>query len=188
MESSNVFSVPPQNYRRRPNADQRTDYCGFTTTDGTALNMVRLVEMVATFVREETGREFSINMVYRAVCLKNGVELADPEPSNNIRQGLFCLFGHLTMLFTVPRDLSDTHLEILKPFNRLVFLRQKPIEDTALPVGGLLGGFGRFVSRPKKKRPDSISNWPAKRPKSVDLATSVINVYALTEVGKIKLK
>ncbi|KAL8774590.1 MAG: hypothetical protein Q9209_000963 [Squamulea sp. 1 TL-2023] len=172
------------------------DSCGFDLTDDKADSIITLVEAVAGYIRNETERQFNINSVYEAMCKKNGKVTKAGNIPINVRQGLFSLFGYLTMLFDTPnfknpspreRSFSATTLAILEPFNPLILMTEKPIDHTNKEIGRLLGSFGDFVPRPKKKPLASIRQWPPKQPDSLELSTSVMNIYALTNIGKIKL-
>ena len=92
------------------------------------------------------------------------------------------------MLFEIPRDISKEELYLSKPMDPLILYARKPLDDTRFSLGVLIASFGVFIPRRRKEEPKSIDNWPPKQPDSIDLNTSILNAYALTKIGKLKIE
>ncbi|KAL8783049.1 MAG: hypothetical protein Q9213_004896 [Squamulea squamosa] len=163
------------------------DNCGFNRSDDTADSIISLVEVVANYIKNETEREFSMDDVYEALCAKNGVAIEAGKIPVNVKQGMLCLFGYLTMLFNIPKAFSDDTLDISEPRNPLIMSTQRPIENTGHAIGRLLNTFVSIVPRPTKKPLPSVNNWHPRQLRSLELSTSVMNVHAFTKIGKITL-
>ncbi|KAL9039220.1 MAG: hypothetical protein Q9180_002657 [Flavoplaca navasiana] len=134
-------------------------------------------------------REISIDMVIDAISKRNGIISSRGDPPVDVRQGMFSFLGLLTMLYDIPRDFSKQDLEISKPSNPDVLIKHRPLEDTGtMPLGTLLASFGVFIPRRIRPEPITIENWPPKQPDSIELSTSVLNAFAITRIGKLKIK
>ncbi|KAL9034748.1 MAG: hypothetical protein Q9180_005235, partial [Flavoplaca navasiana] len=161
--------------------------CGFPPLEDKAQSMLRMVEFVVDIIKNRTGRKISINTVICEVGQKNDVGLDSKNLPSNVKQGMFGLLGFLTMLFEIPQQLT-AKLEIAKPVEPLVLPTRKPFSNTKLPMGVLLASFGIFIPSRRGPEADSLNTWPPKYPDSVNLNTSVLNAYALTKIGKLKIE
>ncbi|KAL8671380.1 MAG: hypothetical protein Q9168_004128 [Polycauliona sp. 1 TL-2023] len=171
------------------------DYCCFSPTANKAQSMIEMVKKIAAVMRDPKerfrgGREISINLVLNAISTRNGTDKTTSKvnPPTDVKQGMFSLLGFLTMLFDIPRDFSDSKLKISRPQDPYILCTEKPLIDTAMPLGTLLANFGVFIPAIRKKPKKSILTWPRKQPDSVDLNTSVLNAHALIKFAKLNIE
>ncbi|KAL8881053.1 MAG: hypothetical protein Q9198_001665 [Flavoplaca austrocitrina] len=164
------------------------DACGFPPLDDKAQLMLRMVESVVDIIKNRTERQISINTVICEVGQKNDVGLDSKNLPFDVKQGMFGLLGFLIMLFEIPQPLSAEKLCIAKPVEPLILPTRKPLSNTKLPMGVLLASFGIFIPSRRGPEADSLNTWPPKYPDSVNLNTSVLNAYALTKIGKLKIE
>lgn len=164
------------------------DYCCFSQMEDKAPAVVHLVKLVSSIMRKRTDREISIDDVIHDVGANNGVVLPDRGHPVNVKQGMFSLLGFVTMLLEIPKGFSQDKMFLAKPLNSTILYTRKPLDDTKLPLGVLIASFGVFIPRRRKQDPVSLDDWPPKQPESIDLSTSVLNAYAMTKVGKLKIE
>lgn len=163
------------------------DYCGIANNGDSNDASVRLVESVATIMRQNTDRQISMNKVIHGIRDRRGQTTSTDALPAAVRQGMFRLFGLMTLLYKVPGSISTTHISTSAPRYPLVAPEKKIIEDLAGTLGGLIGSFGRFTPLPRKNESNSVfREWP-KTPKSQVLSTSVVNIDVLTQVSKIHI-
>ncbi|KAL8966240.1 MAG: hypothetical protein Q9183_003458 [Haloplaca sp. 2 TL-2023] len=166
-------------------------YCGFPIGDLGAQSLVDLVTVVAKALWENEAKEFNMHMVLVIVRRKNNLPAwpddppKDPPPA--VGQGIFSLFGCLTLLYRIPNPPSEKTVLISEPINPLVFYQRKSLDDLLTPIGDLVGSFGEFAPRYENQERKSLSNWPPKQKPSVDLSTSVVNAFVLKRIGKLKI-
>ncbi|KAL8852064.1 MAG: hypothetical protein Q9221_002994 [Calogaya cf. arnoldii] len=140
-------------------------------------------------MKERTERGTSIYDVIRDVGESNGAVLPEEGHPVDVKQGTFNLLEFLIMLFEIPKNFSKKDLFLSKPVDDpLIFFTQKPLDDTKLALGVLIAGLGVFIPFRRKQKPKSMDAWPPKQPESMDLSTSVLNVYALINIGKLKIE
>ncbi|KAL8661629.1 MAG: hypothetical protein Q9202_005395 [Teloschistes flavicans] len=161
------------------------EYCGFAHEADIHEAGVQLVETVADIMRQNIDRQISIDKVIREVSERKGQSINRDALPAAVRQGMFGLFGLVTLLYTVPDSTSTTHISISAPRYPFVAPEKKIIEDFAGPLGELIGSFGQFTPLPRGKESNSTPReWP-KAPKSQVLSTSVVNIDVLIKVSKI---
>ena len=165
-------------------------YCGFPTGDLGAQSVVDLVCAVAMALWGNEDKEFNMYMVLGIVRRRNNLPASPDDPPKDppleVGQGIFSLFGCLTMLYRIPNLPTDTLL-ISEPINPLVFFPKKSLDDLLTSIGDLVGIFGEFVPRYKKPKKKSLSDWPPQQPPSIDLSTSLVNAFVLKKIGKLNI-
>ncbi|KAL9635754.1 MAG: hypothetical protein Q9204_002506 [Flavoplaca sp. TL-2023a] len=164
------------------------DFCGFLPTNDVAQSTIRLVGSTADIMKRRVDRKISINKLICDVGKENGVDFDPKHLPPNVKQGMFSLLGFLTMLFEIPKDFSKEKLYLLRPVDPLVLYTRKPLDDTKIPMGVVIGSLGLFIPIQKEKKRRTLKDWPPKQPDSVDLNTSVLNAFTLTKIGKINIE
>ncbi|KAL8870787.1 MAG: hypothetical protein Q9174_003248 [Haloplaca sp. 1 TL-2023] len=162
------------------------EYCGFPTGDQSYQSLVDLVECVTIIVRENEDRFINMYGIMRQVRAKNHLSPTPEHPPAAVRQGIFGVFGYITMLYKIPCPTSPTYFTISEPTSPFLYVRKKVMNQMSSPLSDFIEGFGNFIPKPTKKQKDFLREIP-QPPASIDLSTSIVNAFVLTKIGELKI-
>lgn len=147
--------------------------------------MMDLVEDVITIMKQPTSRGISIDKVIHALRSQRGLSVAAGDPPGAVRQGIFSLLGFLTMLCMIRHPVSSTHFLIADLFIPAIYGVESRLADGRMPLGVLIGSFGRFVPWPAVGEQTA---WMGQNAQQARLDVGTVNAFTLVKIGKIGIQ
>ncbi|KAI4175504.1 MAG: hypothetical protein LQ343_001704 [Gyalolechia ehrenbergii] len=141
------------------------------------LSVVELVESVAQILKDNGNRELSIDIMIQQFSEKSN----RPHPGHE--QGLFALFGSLTMLYRISHPIDPRFILLRKPKTPWMTRSRRKTNEARLPIGILVGCFGRYTSEVMKFLSEELEPKPAEN-EAIDLYDSPLNIYVLIVIGR----
>ncbi|KAL8661627.1 MAG: hypothetical protein Q9202_005393 [Teloschistes flavicans] len=148
--------------------------------------MIDMMEDVIAIMKQPTSRGISIDKVIHALRRRRGLSVAAGDPPGAVRQGIFSLLGFLTILCMIRHPVSSTHFLIADPFIPAIYGVESRLADARMPVGVLIGSFGRFVPWPAVGEQTAWMGQNAQQAARLDVGT--VNAFTLVKIGKIGIK
>lgn len=144
------------------------------------LSVVELVESVAQILKDNGNRELSIDIMIQQFSEKSN----RPHPGHE--QGLFALFGSLTMLYRISHPIDPRFILLRKPKTPWMTRSRRKTNEARLPIGILVGCFGRYTSEVMKFLSEELEPKPAEN-EAIDLYDSPLNIYVLIVIGRVNI-
>ncbi|KAI4174464.1 MAG: hypothetical protein LQ348_006370, partial [Seirophora lacunosa] len=170
------------------------EYLHISTEGSRAESVIVLVEAVARLLKENGDRNLSIHSLLRKLYEAfNGA-----KPPFNVApelcQGIFALFGVLTMLYKAGYPMKSELLYPSEPDVERMSGAKRRTAVAGRPIGSIIRAFGEFTPYIEKYPTDGDeaeekdTGWKTDPPDAVDLYVSTLNAYVLVKIGKVKIK